>query len=156
MVLPHSVDEVRQDDDLDAVLVVLVATGVTDATEAVRELTAARAGAGADKPLLLVTFGGVVLPEAGTPGITVLPSLDDAVDALSRVAGYDAWRRLPLTDVAPTDARNHPSSVRVPKAWKGTSASPALSSSQRRIASFVSSTRPLGVRRPMRSKRTER
>lgn len=95
--------ELLADEDLDAVLVVLVATGVTDATDAVRELTAARARVGDDKPLLLVPFGGVVLPAAGAPGLTVLPTIDDAVGALARIADYDAWRRLPVPEAVPAE-----------------------------------------------------
>ncbi len=106
--LAATATELLADDAVDAVLVVLVATGVTDATEAVAELTAARARAGTGKPLLLVTFGGVELPGTGTPGMTLLPSIDDAVGALARVARYEEWRALPVPELPPADpARAH-------------------------------------------------
>jgi acyl-CoA synthetase (NDP forming) len=87
---------------LDAVLVVLVATGVTDATEAVRALTKVRA-AHPDKPLLLVPLGGVVLPEEGAPGLTLLGSVEAAVRALARAARYEAWLSVPREATPPLD-----------------------------------------------------
>ena len=89
-----------ESDEVDALVVVLVATGVSDATEAVRALVAARAGR-PDKPMLLVPLGGVRLPEDGVPGITCLDSVDGAVRALSRIATYEAWRRVPRDATPP-------------------------------------------------------
>ncbi|QBR93879.1 bifunctional GNAT family N-acetyltransferase/acetate--CoA ligase family protein [Nocardioides euryhalodurans] len=89
-------------DEVDALVVVLVATGVSDATEAVRALVSARAGR-PDKPMLLVPLGGVRLPEDGVPGITCLDSVDGAVRALSRIATYEAWLRVPHDASPPSD-----------------------------------------------------
>ena len=67
-------------DEVDALVVVLVATGVSDATAAVRALVAARRGR-PDKPMLLVPLGGVRLPADGVPGITCLDSVERGVRA---------------------------------------------------------------------------
>jgi acyl-CoA synthetase (NDP forming)/GNAT superfamily N-acetyltransferase len=93
--------ELLEDEDVDALLVVLVATGVTDAAAAVRALVA-RVGA-TGKPVLLVTFGGVELPAAGTPGITLVPSIEDAVGALARIVGHEEWRAAPREELAAVD-----------------------------------------------------
>ena len=94
--------ELLADDDVDALLVVLVATGVTDASAAVRALVAGR-DPEATKPVLLVTFGGVTLPATGTPGITLVPSIEDAVGAIARIARYEEWRSAPREELEMVD-----------------------------------------------------
>ena len=94
-------------DDVDAVLVVLVATAVTDSREAVEALVRVRRKHPA-KPLLLVPLGGIEAPDAGTPGITRLATVDDAARALARIARYEAWRGTPHEHAA----RSSPEDVR--------------------------------------------
>ena len=89
-------------DELDAVVVILVATGVCDATAAVRELSRIRPGH-LGKPLVLVPLGGVEVPPEGTPGITRFDSVEGAVRALRRVAQYEAWRGVPRLDAVRSD-----------------------------------------------------
>jgi acyl-CoA synthetase (NDP forming)/GNAT superfamily N-acetyltransferase len=78
-------------DELDALLVVVVATGVSDATASIRAVARVRAEH-PDKPVVLVPMGGVDLPDEGTPGITRFGSVVGAVRALARAARYRAWR----------------------------------------------------------------
>lgn len=81
-------------DELDAVLVVLVATAVADSGAAVEALIRVRREHQA-KPLLLVPLGGVDVPDSGTPGITRLATVNDATRALGRIARYEAWLEAP-------------------------------------------------------------
>lgn len=89
-------------DEVDAVVVVLVATGVTDASAAVDALLRVRSTR-PDKPLLMVPLGGVEMPEGGTPGITRLATVDAAVRALARIARYDAWHAVPHSGAPHSD-----------------------------------------------------
>ena len=79
-------------DEVDAVLVVLVATAVKDPTEALRALNQVRESH-PDTPLVLVPLGDVETEAGG--GFTRLPSVTAAVRALARAARYDAWLRAP-------------------------------------------------------------
>ncbi|MCD4535504.1 GNAT family N-acetyltransferase [Nocardioides sp. cx-169] len=92
----------RADDEVDVVLVVLVATGVGDADAALRAVAEARAGH-PDRPLVLVAMGGLEVP-ADLPGVTVLPSIRAAAEALGRAVRYAEWRRSPRDQAPPVDA----------------------------------------------------
>ncbi|MCD4524980.1 GNAT family N-acetyltransferase [Nocardioides sp. cx-173] len=92
----------RAEDEVDVVLVVLVATGVGDADAALRAVAQARAGH-PDRPLVLVPMGGLEVP-AGLPGVTVLPSIRAAAEALGRAVRYAEWRRAPRDQAPPVDA----------------------------------------------------
>ena len=92
-------------DELDAVLVVLVATALTESSAAVEGLVRMRREHQA-KPLLLVPLGGVDVPDSGTPGITRLATVDDATRVLARIARYEAWlgaAHLPAPRSAPDE-----------------------------------------------------
>lgn len=92
--LAEVAEQLLLSDELDALLVVLVATGVSDSAEAVRAITRARS-ARPDLPVVLVPLGGIDLPDEGTPGTTRFASVEGALRALHRVAGYEAWRTAP-------------------------------------------------------------
>jgi acyl-CoA synthetase (NDP forming)/GNAT superfamily N-acetyltransferase len=88
-------------DEVDAVVVVLVATGVTDATECVRAIGRARARH-RGKPLVLVPAGGLEMPD-DVPGVTVLPTARSAVRALSRAVRRSQWLAVPHEPPQPAD-----------------------------------------------------
>ena len=79
-------------DEVDAVLVILVATAVKDPADALRALAQVREDH-PGKPLVLVPLGEV--PTGIGSGFTRLPSVEAAVRALARAARYDAWLRAP-------------------------------------------------------------
>ncbi|MFC7493562.1 MULTISPECIES: GNAT family N-acetyltransferase [unclassified Nocardioides] len=93
-------DELLASDEVDALLVVLVATAVTDATGTVRLLADVRRGR-ADKPVLLVPLGGLDVP--ALEGITTYRTAAAALGALARVAVYEEWRSEPHTPDLPDD-----------------------------------------------------
>jgi acyl-CoA synthetase (NDP forming) len=92
---PHDLEAIAElllgADEVDALLVVLVATGVSDAVAAMRAVSAVRRKV-AGKPVVLVPMGGLVVPEEGLSGVTVYRAAAPAVRALSRAARYAAWR----------------------------------------------------------------
>lgn len=84
-------------EEVDAVLVAVVATSVNDpgpAIAAVTEATrAARAQAGA-KPVLLVTMGGIEVSRCAD-GPTLFADPEEAVQALAHALRYAEWRTMP-------------------------------------------------------------
>lgn len=83
-----------ESDEVDALVVVLVASGVTDAVAAMRRIADVRQRH-PDRPVVLVPMGGLRLPPDGLPGVTTYRSMTAAVRALSRAARYAAWRAQP-------------------------------------------------------------
>ena len=81
-------------DEVDAVLVLLVATGANDAAAGMHAVAAARARH-PEKPLVLVPMGGLRAPAQGLPGITTYRSHAAAVRALARATRYAEWRAHP-------------------------------------------------------------
>ena len=76
--------------EVDALLVVLVATRVADPWPLVDALAAARRSH-LDVPVLLVTVGATDPPPGPATGVSSLPSITAAVEALARVSRYAAW-----------------------------------------------------------------
>lgn len=87
-------------DEVDAVVVVLVATGVSDSAAAMRRLAEV---AHPDKPLVLVPMGGLAVAPGELAGVTTFRSTQAAVRALGRAARYAAWRAQPAEQPAPVD-----------------------------------------------------
>jgi acyl-CoA synthetase (NDP forming)/L-amino acid N-acyltransferase YncA len=85
--------------EVDALLVVLVATVVGDSAAAMHQVAAAR-GRHPDKPVLLVPLGGLSTPPGGLPGITTYASIEAGLRALARAVRYADWRASP-PDVLP-------------------------------------------------------
>lgn len=100
--LAATVSQIMASGEVDSLLVVLVVTSVTDPVPLLEALV--ECGAGHDDiPLLLVPMGGLDTSPGTHAGITVLPSVDAAVDALARVTRYAEWLRVPHDDTVPRD-----------------------------------------------------
>ncbi|HET7734506.1 MAG TPA: GNAT family N-acetyltransferase [Nocardioidaceae bacterium] len=80
--------------EVDALLVPIVATNVTDPTPLVVALTETRRRH-PDTPVVLVAMGGLAVPAEGAPGVTVFDSPEEAVDAMAAASRYAAWLALP-------------------------------------------------------------
>jgi len=98
--------------EVDALLVVLVATSVADPTPLPLALGEARASH-PNVPVVLVTMGGLRSAPGDLPGVTVLSSVDAAVDAMARVSRYAAWLRAPRGEPTPHDPMRADASRRV-------------------------------------------
>lgn len=90
---------VLDSEEVDALLVPIVATSVADPAPLVTALAEVRAGH-PDIPVALVTMGGLQVPEGGAPGLTVFHSPEEAVEALAASNRYAAWLAMPR-DEAP-------------------------------------------------------
>jgi acyl-CoA synthetase (NDP forming)/L-amino acid N-acyltransferase YncA len=95
-------DELLRSGEIDALVVVLVATGVSDSVAAMRRIAKVR-GAHPAIPVVLVPMGGLTPPTQGLRGITTLRSTDAAVRSLARAARYAAWQRLARQAPEPVD-----------------------------------------------------
>ena len=89
--------------EVDALVVVLVATGVGDVTPALRGLEAVRADH-PGKPVVLVPMGGLAAPVEGLKGVTTYAGTVAAMRALGRAARYAAWRAQPRASAEPEPA----------------------------------------------------
>jgi acyl-CoA synthetase (NDP forming) len=89
-------------DEVDMLLVALVATGVTDARVAVEMLGEARRDHPA-KPMVLVPMGGLEVGPGSLPGITTFRTNEAAIGALARVQRYVEWLSVPHGAPEPTD-----------------------------------------------------
>ncbi len=89
-------------DEVDALVVVLVRTNVTDPGPALEGLARCRASR-PGKPMVLVPMGGVDARRSELPGITVLRSAGAAVRALGRASRYAAWLGVPHDEPPTTD-----------------------------------------------------
>jgi acyl-CoA synthetase (NDP forming)/GNAT superfamily N-acetyltransferase len=86
--------------EVDAVVAVVVATGVTDGVAIVERLAEVRSRH-PEIPVVLVALGGL---DVGRPaGLTTYGSTTAAVRALGRAAGYAAWRAVPAAASPTTD-----------------------------------------------------
>lgn len=86
--------------EVDAVVLVLVATALADGAEIARAVARVHA-AHRDVPLVLVPLGGLTDEGAGTA--TTFSGIRAALGAISRVATYAAWRTTPSVPIAGTD-----------------------------------------------------
>ncbi|HYF74417.1 MAG TPA: GNAT family N-acetyltransferase [Nocardioides sp.] len=96
------VDLLLGSDEVDAVLVLLVATGANDAVAGMNAVATARQRH-PDKPLVLVPMGGLRVPDDGLPGVTAYRTTTAAVRALSRAARYAEWRAHPVEPAPAVD-----------------------------------------------------
>ena len=88
-------------DEVDALLVLIVATVMTDLGSLVSALAELRTRA-PDKPVLLVTYGDEKQIDAH-PGLTVYDSATPALESLAHAASYAAWLQVPRIDDAVVD-----------------------------------------------------
>jgi acyl-CoA synthetase (NDP forming)/GNAT superfamily N-acetyltransferase len=89
-------------DEVDALLVLLVATGANDAAAGMRAVAAVRQQH-PDKPLVLVPMGGLRVPAGGLPGVTTYRNHTAAVRAMARAARYAEWRAHPPEEPVAVD-----------------------------------------------------
>ena len=80
--------------EVDALLLVPVATGVTDGAAALAAMLQARAEH-PDVPVVMVPLGGLAVPELHGPLVTTYRTTASAVRALSRVVRYAEWLAAP-------------------------------------------------------------
>lgn len=94
--------ELLASDEIDALVVVLVATSVTDVPSILRSLAEVRSQL-PTKPLLLVPLGGPEVPPGSIPGITSLRTSLAALRTLARARKYSEWLETPRRAPEPTD-----------------------------------------------------
>ena len=95
-----ALDAVLSSGEVDSVVAVVVATGVTDGVAVVRHLAEVRSRY-PDNPVVLVPLGGL---DVGRPtGLTTYGSTTAAVRALGRAVGYARWRAIPAAAPPATD-----------------------------------------------------
>ncbi|MGJ0558330.1 GNAT family N-acetyltransferase [Methylocystis sp.] len=80
--------------EVDALVVAVVATSVSDPTELVAAVAQARAAA-PQTPVALVTMGGIDLSGTDVAQLTTFSSLDDSLQALDHAVRYGEWLRSP-------------------------------------------------------------
>jgi acyl-CoA synthetase (NDP forming) len=96
------VTEMLASGEVDALLLVPVATGVTDGTESLRAMLRAR-GEHPDLPVVMVPLGGLQVPGSDGAPVTLYRTTASAVRALSRVVRYAEWLAAPRDLGDPTD-----------------------------------------------------
>ncbi len=105
-VAPRAMVRIAEDllaaDEVDALLVILVATGVGNAAGTAHMLPDIRRGH-PEKPVLLVPLGGLRTDLNGSSGVTTYRSAASALRALAHAARYDEWRRDPHRPDPPDD-----------------------------------------------------
>ena len=94
--------EILDSDEVDALLVILVATGVTDTVTALTALAEART-AHPDTPVLLVPMGGLTAPPEVAATMATYRSAGAAVRALARAVRYATWRSAPRAQADRSD-----------------------------------------------------
>jgi acyl-CoA synthetase (NDP forming)/GNAT superfamily N-acetyltransferase len=100
-----------ESDELDAVVLLMVATVMTDQSALLEALTDLRTLA-PRKPVLLVTHGATADTLDDHPGVTLYDSALAALESLAHAATYAAWLRVPRSDDEPVDrARARATSV---------------------------------------------
>ena len=102
MALAATVEELLSSNEADALLVALVATSVSEPAPLLEALATARARH-PTKPVVLVPLGGLGPVPGALGAVTVLGSVDAAVQAMARVARYADWLRVPREEPAPYD-----------------------------------------------------
>ena len=85
-------DPLLASDEVDAVVVLLVATSVFQHGSLIASLAASRA-AGADKPVLLVAYGEVDLEPIAGSGVSVFESAEIGLRSLAHASHYATWLR---------------------------------------------------------------
>ncbi len=83
--------------EVDAVVVLLVTTRLSDRDELFAAVGRGRAGV-PGTPVLLVAPGAAASAARGTPGVTVFRTIEAATGALARTMRYAEWRRVPPDD----------------------------------------------------------
>ena len=78
-------------DEVDALLVIIVATAMTDGSTLAGTLTDL-SNLQTGKPIVLVPMGGLQHAGLDLPGITIEPTIRSAVSALASAATYTQWR----------------------------------------------------------------
>ncbi len=98
---PHGIaaiaEEILGSHEVDALLVILVATGVTDTATALSVL-AETCAAHPDVPVLLVPLGELDVPPEVSAVLATYRSAGAAIRALSRAVRYAAWRSTPRAE----------------------------------------------------------
>ncbi len=107
-------------DEVDAVLLLLVATVTTDLPALVATLARLRADVPAT-PVLLVTYGEEC-PVAAAHGLTPFDSATDALESLAHAAAYAAWLRVPHLEDAPVDRDRARAAARTARSLVGSTA----------------------------------
>ena len=100
--LAQMLDVVLASGEVDAALVVPVATGVTDGSPTMAELTRVRASH-PDLPVLAVPLGGLPLVPGGDLRVTTYRTTASALRALGRAVRYAEWLRTEDEPAARTD-----------------------------------------------------
>ena len=91
---------ILESDEVDALVLVLVATAASDVGSFLRPFADARRLA-SEKPVVLVTHGPVQVPEESVGSFVRLRSVELAAAALGRAASYARWRATPAVDERP-------------------------------------------------------
>lgn len=81
-------------DEVDAVVVAIVPTSVSDPTPYLAAIEEGRS-AGLDKPVALVAMGGLHVAPADILGVTTFRTPEEALVALAHAARYSQWRSSP-------------------------------------------------------------
>ena len=87
-----AMDPLLASDEVDAVVVLLVATSVFQHGSLIASLAASRAG-GSDKPVLLVAYGEVDLEPIAGSGVSVFESAEIGLRSLAHASHYATWLR---------------------------------------------------------------
>jgi len=101
--LETCLDTVLGSGEVDALLVVLVPTQISDPGPFLEALAAARSRS-PELPVLLTVAGGSELGPRDVAGVTAFRSYDAAAHALARAASYAAWLRTPSEPAPERDA----------------------------------------------------
>lgn len=91
---------VLDSDEVDAVLLIVAGTRVTDADSFLEALVSSRSAA-PGKPLLLVVMGEISVPSGAQAAFARFRSVEDATEALAHAATYAAWLATPDSDPRP-------------------------------------------------------
>ena len=101
--LAELLETILESREVDAVLVVPVATGVTDGSATMSELTRVRSGH-PDLPVVAVPLGGLpAAPSGDAHPITSYRTTASALRALGRTVGYAEWRAVQRSEPARTE-----------------------------------------------------
>ncbi len=95
--LAACVDLLAGSGEVDAVVVLLVTTRLSDRDELFAAVGRGRAEV-PGTPVLLVAPGAAASAARGTPGVTVFRTIEAATGALARAMRYAEWRRVPADD----------------------------------------------------------
>jgi acyl-CoA synthetase (NDP forming) len=122
-------DEVAGSGEADAVLVIPVATGVTDGSATMTELGRARAGH-PELPVVAVPLGGLPASTSEGPPVTTYRTTASALRALGRAAHHAAWLATELPAPVPTPADQVVAARRLARGFLGEAGDCWLSADQ--------------------------